>query len=97
MAQQGNAQKLHDYKMHFEMEPNDKTISISVSDSITGKSWKVTYGENDYADVEAEIKKIQDCVNNGETDIIHPQNENTQLILNATKGNMKYSFKMAQQ
>lgn len=58
---------------------------------------KVVYGENDYADVEEEIKKIQDCVNNGEKEIIHPKDENTQLVLNLTKGDMSYEFKMAQE
>lgn len=91
------AQKAHDYKMHFEMEPNDKTITIEVEDKVTAKKWKVVYGENDYADVEAEIKKIAECINNGETEIIHPKDENTQLILNASKNNMSYQFKMAQQ
>ena len=40
MAQQAEqGQKLHDYKMHFEMEPNDKTITIQVEDKVTQKKW----------------------------------------------------------
>ena len=89
------AAKKHDYKMHFEMEPNDKTITIQIEDKITDKKWQVVYTENDYKDIEGEFKKIADCINNGETEIDHPQYDGGDLVLNAQKGYDTYRFQLA--
>ena len=90
------APKKHDYKMHFAMEPNDKIIEIAIEDKVTNMKWKVTYTDKDYADVEAEFKKIQDCIQNGETEIKHPANNGEPLILEAKKGYNAYNFRLAQ-
>mmetsp|Transcript_73884 Transcript_73884/g.117769 ORF Transcript_73884/g.117769 Transcript_73884/m.117769 type:complete len:95 (+) Transcript_73884:137-421(+) len=90
------AAKKHDYKMHFEMEPNDKTITIEIEDKITNKKWRALYSEKDYNDVEAEFKKIQDCISNGESEIEHPANDGEDLILTASKGNNSYRFQLSE-
>eukprot|EP00486_Rosalina_sp_Unknown_P000686 CAMPEP_0201572140 /NCGR_PEP_ID=MMETSP0190_2-20130828/15249_1 /ASSEMBLY_ACC=CAM_ASM_000263 /TAXON_ID=37353 /ORGANISM="Rosalina sp." /LENGTH=103 /DNA_ID=CAMNT_0047997535 /DNA_START=119 /DNA_END=430 /DNA_ORIENTATION=+ len=88
--------KKHDYKMHFEMEPNDKTITIEIEDKVEQKKWKVMYNDKDYNDIESEFKKIQECINDGETEIVHPEKDGMALVLNATKGYNSYRFELAQ-
>lgn len=101
MAQGGNDDipKKYDYKMNFMMEPNDKTITIEIEDKVSAKKWKQIYTEEDLNckdQIEEEFKKIQDAINNGESEIIHPQNDNDALVLQASKGQNSFNFELPQ-
>lgn len=80
----------HKYQINAELDNNE--IVIEVSDSITNKTWRVIYNQEDYQDIEAEFATMKNAIDVGQIGISYPAKDGGNLELTADE----YGFSLEQ-
>lgn len=82
---QSNKVLAHEYSLKAKLD--NKQVTISASDSVTKKSWKIVYTENDYPDIENEYKGMKAAIDYGQIACKFPEYDGGNLTVKCAKPN----------
>eukprot|EP01083_Nonionella_stella_P058755 153839_1 len=80
--QKQNDQEEESVKHDFSFKANldNKKVELECNDSVTGKSWKVKYDENDYNDIDNEFDKMKQAIEGGNAEICPPDDQGNLVV-----------------
>eukprot|EP00486_Rosalina_sp_Unknown_P004279 CAMPEP_0201571794 /NCGR_PEP_ID=MMETSP0190_2-20130828/14730_1 /ASSEMBLY_ACC=CAM_ASM_000263 /TAXON_ID=37353 /ORGANISM="Rosalina sp." /LENGTH=136 /DNA_ID=CAMNT_0047996819 /DNA_START=55 /DNA_END=465 /DNA_ORIENTATION=+ len=83
----------HQYSLKAVLD--NKQVTIFCSDSVTNKSWKIVYTENDYQDIENEYKSMKAAIDYGQIACKFPEYDGGNLIVKCQQPNGgEYEFSL---